>query len=195
MCVIWQHYPCNMYIHLHTIGLTGATELGTVPCHFVPNQRRFQWSISRWILLCWSNIFGKKFKAELTFICAEFQIFSTSNKHYITILVIISHGNRQFGQNRNQFRTWYWRIFRNRMTVVLQIDNLAKNKINFGHDIDQFLENVLLWITSQKDSCSLKNLYMNEILYGSCLRCISNGFQIFLPDQIMTVFSGVGLLL
>ena len=22
LCVIWQHYPCDMYIDLHTIGLT-----------------------------------------------------------------------------------------------------------------------------------------------------------------------------
>ena len=26
LCVIWQHNPCDMYIDLHTIGLTGATE-------------------------------------------------------------------------------------------------------------------------------------------------------------------------
>ena len=94
LCVIWQHYPCNMYIHLHTIGLIGATELGTHACHFAPNQRRFQWSISRWILMRRNNIFGKKFKVELKFICAEFQIFSTLSKHDITILVVISHGNR-----------------------------------------------------------------------------------------------------
>ena len=94
LCVIWQHYARDMYIHLHTIYLTGATELGTVTCHFAPNQRRFQWSISRWILLHRNNIFGKMFKVELKFICAEFQIFSTLSKHDVTILVIISHGNR-----------------------------------------------------------------------------------------------------
>ena len=90
MCVIWQHYPCNMYIHLHTIGLTGAYSYMS----FAPNQCRFQWSISWWILLRRNNIFGKKFKVELKFICAEFQIFSTLSKHDITILVNISHGNR-----------------------------------------------------------------------------------------------------
>ena len=94
LCVIWQHYPCNMYIHLQMIGLTGATELGTVTCHFEPNQCRFQWSISWWILLRRNNIFGKKFKVEHKFICAEFQIFSSLSKHDITILAIISHGNR-----------------------------------------------------------------------------------------------------
>ena len=94
LCVIWQHYPCDMYIHLHTIGLTGAAQLGTVTCHFAPNQRRFQWSISRWILLRRNHIFIKKLKVELKFICAEFQIFSTSRKYDITILVIIFHGNR-----------------------------------------------------------------------------------------------------
>ena len=26
LCVIWQYYPRDTYIHLHTIGLTGATE-------------------------------------------------------------------------------------------------------------------------------------------------------------------------
>ena len=82
-----------MYIHLHTIDLIGAPELGTVTCHFAPNQRRFQWLISRWILLRRNNIFSNKFKVELKFICAEFQIFSTLSKHDITILVIISHGN------------------------------------------------------------------------------------------------------
>ena len=94
LCVIWQHYSCDMYIHLHTICLTGATELGTVTCHFAPNQRRFQWSIFRWILLRRNNIFGIKVQVELKFICAEFQIFSTLSKHDITVLVIISHGNR-----------------------------------------------------------------------------------------------------
>ena len=34
LCVIWQHNPCDMYIDLHTIGLTVATELCTVTCHF-----------------------------------------------------------------------------------------------------------------------------------------------------------------
>ena len=83
-----------MYIHLHTRGLTGATELGTVTCHFAPNQCRFLWSISWWILLRRNNIFGKMFKVELKFIRAEFQNFSTLSKHDIAILVIISHGNR-----------------------------------------------------------------------------------------------------
>ena len=46
------------------------------------------------ILLRRNNIFSKKFKVELKFICAEFQIFSTLSKHDITILVIISYGNR-----------------------------------------------------------------------------------------------------
>ena len=62
-----------MYIHLHTVGLTGATQLGTVTCHFAPNQRRFQWSISRWILLRRNKIFIKKFKVELQFILPSFR--------------------------------------------------------------------------------------------------------------------------
>ena len=110
LCVIWQHYPCNMYFQLHTIGLTGATELGTVICHFTPNQRRFQWSISWWILLRRNNIFSKKFKVELKFSCAEFQILSTLSKHDITILVIISHGNRcltSYGVRIHQPAIWY----------------------------------------------------------------------------------------
>ena len=60
--VIWQHNPCEMYINLHTIGLTGATELGTVTFHFAPNRRRFHWSISQWILLRRKHIFGKSLK-------------------------------------------------------------------------------------------------------------------------------------
>ena len=38
--------------------------------------------------------FRWKFKTELQFICAKFQIFSTLSKHDIVILVSISHGNR-----------------------------------------------------------------------------------------------------
>ena len=83
-----------MYIHLHTIGLTGVTELGTVTFHFAPNLRRFHWSISRWILLIRKNIFGKSFKSSFSFICAEFQICLTFSKHDIIILVGIFHGNR-----------------------------------------------------------------------------------------------------
>ena len=66
LCVIWQYHPCDMYIHLHTIGLIGVTELGTVTCHFVPNRRQFHWSISRWILLRRKNIFGKSLKSNLS---------------------------------------------------------------------------------------------------------------------------------
>ena len=94
LCVIWQYHPCDMCINLHTTGLIGVTELGTVTCHFAPNRRRFHWSISRWILLCRQNIFSKKFKVELKFICAEFQIFSTFRKHDIADFMSISHGNR-----------------------------------------------------------------------------------------------------
>ena len=36
----------------------------------------------------------QKFKVELKFICAEFQIFSTLRKHDITVLVSTFHGNR-----------------------------------------------------------------------------------------------------
>ena len=93
LCVIWQYRPCDMYIHLQTIGLIGVTELGTVTCHFAPNQSRFHWSISRWILLRRKNIFGKSL-VELKFICAEFQIFLKFKKHDIAVLVSISHGNR-----------------------------------------------------------------------------------------------------
>ena len=27
LCVIYQHYPCDMYINLHAIGLTGVTKI------------------------------------------------------------------------------------------------------------------------------------------------------------------------
>ena len=50
-CVIWKYHPFDMYIHFHTIGLIGVTELDTVTLHFAPNQRWFHWSISLWILL------------------------------------------------------------------------------------------------------------------------------------------------
>ena len=56
---IWQYQPCDIYIHLHTIGLIGITELGTATFHFAPNRRRFHWSISQWILLRRKNLIGK----------------------------------------------------------------------------------------------------------------------------------------
>ena len=67
--------PCDMYIHLHTIGLTGVTELGTVTFHFAPNRRRFHWSISRWTLLLRKNIFGKRFQSSLSLFVPSFRIF------------------------------------------------------------------------------------------------------------------------
>ena len=81
-----------MCIHLHTICLIGVTELGTVTCHFAPNRRRFHWSIFRWMLLCRKNIFSKKW--SLSLFVPSFRFFSTFRKHDVTVLVIISHGNR-----------------------------------------------------------------------------------------------------
>ena len=74
-CIIWQYHPCDMYIHLHTIGLIGVTELGTVTYHFGPNQRRFPLSISRWILLRRKNIFGKGFKSSLSLFVPSVRFF------------------------------------------------------------------------------------------------------------------------
>ena len=75
LCVIWQHYPCDMYIHLHRIGLTGAMELGTVTCHFAPPRRQFHWSISRWILLRRKNIFSESLKSSLSLFGQSFRFF------------------------------------------------------------------------------------------------------------------------
>ena len=61
-----------MYIHLHTIGLIGMTELGTATFHFAPNRRWFHWSISQWILLRRKKSFRQKLKGELKFISAIF---------------------------------------------------------------------------------------------------------------------------
>ena len=82
-----------MWNHLHAIGLIGVTELGTVTFHLAPNRRRFHWSISRWIMLGWKNIFGKSLKSNLSLFVPRFS-FSTVSEYYITILVSISHGNR-----------------------------------------------------------------------------------------------------
>ena len=49
---------------------------------------------------------GKKFKVELKFICAEFQIFATLGKHDIIILAIIYHGNRSLTSYAVQIREW-----------------------------------------------------------------------------------------
>ena len=112
MCVIWQHNPCDMYINLHTIGLTGATELGTVTCHFAPNRRRFHWLISQWILLRRKHIFGKSLKSSLGLFVPSFRFFSTFSKHEITILVKISQGNRSLTSymyvfNLHEFIWWF----------------------------------------------------------------------------------------
>ena len=64
-CFIWQYQPCDMYIHLHTIGLIGMTEIGTATFHFAPNRRRFHWSIFQWILLRRKNL-RQKLKSNLT---------------------------------------------------------------------------------------------------------------------------------
>ena len=64
-----------MYINLHTICLTGATELGTVTCHFASNRRRFHWSISHWILLRQKHIFGKSLRSSLSLFAPSFRFF------------------------------------------------------------------------------------------------------------------------
>ena len=72
---IWHIPPLLMYINLHTIGLTGATELGTVTSHFAPNRRRFHWSISQWILLRRKHIFIKSLKSSLSLFVPSFRFF------------------------------------------------------------------------------------------------------------------------
>ena len=64
-----------MYIHLHTIGLIGMTELGTATFHFAPNRRRFHWSISHDFsmgIVASKKSFWQKLKVELKFISAIF---------------------------------------------------------------------------------------------------------------------------
>ena len=75
LCVVWHYQPCDMYIHLHMIGLIGVTELGTVTFHFAPNRRRFHWSISWWIFLCRTHVFGKSLKSSLSLFVASFRFF------------------------------------------------------------------------------------------------------------------------
>ena len=72
--VIWQYHPCDMYIHLHTIGLIGMTELGTVT--FILRQIGVDFT-GRFLggYYCVEKISSVKFKVELKFIWAEFQIF------------------------------------------------------------------------------------------------------------------------
>ena len=38
--VIKKYHLSDMYIHSHTLGSIGVTELGTVTFHFAPNRRR-----------------------------------------------------------------------------------------------------------------------------------------------------------
>ena len=84
LCVIWQHYPGDMYIHLHTIGLTGVTELGTVTVNFAPNRRRFHWSISRWILMRRKNIFDESLKSSLSLFVPSFRFFQHLTRQHST---------------------------------------------------------------------------------------------------------------
>ena len=85
--------PSDMYIHLHTIGLTGVTEVGTVTVHFGPNRRRFHWSISRWLLLLRKNIFGKSFQSSSSLFVPSCRFFFTFSKHAMIISEGIFPGN------------------------------------------------------------------------------------------------------
>ena len=64
-CIIWQYHLCDMYIHWHTIGFIGVTELGTVTFHLAPNRHRFHLSISRGYGCVEKKIFVSKKKFSL----------------------------------------------------------------------------------------------------------------------------------
>ena len=72
---IWQYHPCDIYIHLHTIGLIDAMELGTVTYHFAPNRRRFHSLISLWILLHRNNVFGRSLMSSFSLFVRSFSCF------------------------------------------------------------------------------------------------------------------------
>ena len=78
-----------MYIHLHTIGLIGMTELSTAKFYFAPNRRRFHWSISQWILLRLKKSFWQKLKGELKFISVIITFDKNMKSCILPILVLL----------------------------------------------------------------------------------------------------------
>ena len=100
LCVIWKYHPCDMYIHLHTIGFIGKTALGTVTFHFAPDRRRFYSSTFFDEYCCVAEIFSVKLWSRVFPICT----FSAFTKYDITILMSIVHGNRPL--TSKWFGTW-----------------------------------------------------------------------------------------
>ena len=80
-----------MYIHLHTIGLIGMTELGTATFHFAPNRRRFHWSISQWILLRRKNLFGTIFTFDKNMKSCIFAHSGINSLVYLFVCMYISY--------------------------------------------------------------------------------------------------------
>ena len=85
-------FPRDMYIHLHTIGLTGGIRYSYISvCAKSASISLVDFSVD---IVASKRYFRLKFPVELKFICAEPQIFSTFSKHAIIILEGIFHGNR-----------------------------------------------------------------------------------------------------
>ena len=61
-----------MYIHLHTIGLTGVAELGISFCAKSASISLVDFSVH---IVDSKKCFRLKFQVELKFICTEFQFF------------------------------------------------------------------------------------------------------------------------
>ena len=92
--VIWKYIPCYMYIHSHTIGLIGVTELGTVTFHFALKSASISLvDFSMDMVASQKSFFGQSLRWDYVFLC-QGQYFLTFNKYYIIILVRITHGNR-----------------------------------------------------------------------------------------------------
>ena len=150
-----------MYIHLHTIGLIGVTELGTVTCHFATNRRQFHWSIYRWILLRRKNISGKSLKSSLSLFVPSLRIFqhleNMISPFYLPFLTEMGPWPR----------TLYWMKFYANFTIQHMIiryhyfrqcpvDDQAPRQLDLT-DIDKQLSHWLLfilrnWVQGSHDS-------------------------------------------
>ena len=68
-------FPRDMYIHLHTIGLTGVTELGTVTFHLRQIGADFTGRFLGGYCCFEKNIFEKSFKSSLSLFVPSFRFF------------------------------------------------------------------------------------------------------------------------
>ena len=144
-----------MYIHLHTIGLIGMPELGTVAFHFARNRCRFGWPILRWILsdCCVEKSFSVKVQSRTWIHCRRFSEFQhlvhSWTKDYRNFFNEVLHRdngrNQQFvhsGMETHNISTKYHRYGRNGHCLVpltneQRLKFVMSNYTRAAHHCDQ----------------------------------------------------------